>query len=59
MLSKFRVKSLGLSPKSTIDGEMRTEELLALKDSEHVKTRYIVQRQPGTGSRVAATEIHP
>lgn len=58
MLSKVRAKSLGLSLKSTIDGEMGAEEQLALKDSEHVTTRYIVQRQPGTVSRVAATEIH-
>lgn len=40
-LNKIRAKSLGQSPKSTIDGEMGAKELLALKGSDHVKTRYI------------------
>lgn len=44
MLNKIRVKKLGQSPKSTVDGEIGAEELLASKGSDHVRTRYIAWR---------------
>lgn len=39
VLNKIRAESLGECPKSTVDGEIGAEDLLALKGRDHVRTR--------------------
>lgn len=39
VLNKIRAESLGESPKSTVDGEIGAEDILALKGRDHLRTR--------------------